>query len=98
VDDDELTERLDVTAGNPYYAMQDALALPDRGHDDAPALDHHRHLGAVPERRPDVLLPQEPFLVTETNAMSIGGSWDNRPAYDGQWRQAAWALVARGAR
>ncbi|RPF31677.1 beta-galactosidase-like protein [Streptomyces sp. TLI_185] len=41
---------------------------------------------------------QEPFLVTETNAGSIGFPRDNRPAYDGQWRQAAWALVARGAR
>ena len=36
---------------------------------------------------------QEPFLVTETNAQSIGFPWDNRPAYDGQWRQAAWALI-----
>ena len=41
---------------------------------------------------------QEPFLVTETNAQAIGYPWDNRPAYDGQWRQAAWALVSRGAR
>ena len=24
--------------------------------------------------------------------------WDNRPAFDGQWRQVAWAFVARGAR
>jgi beta-galactosidase len=30
--------------------------------------------------------------------MSIGESHSNFPAYDGQWRQAAWALVARGAR
>jgi beta-galactosidase len=41
---------------------------------------------------------QAPFLVTETNANSIGFPWDNRPGYDGQWRQAAWAHVARGAR
>src|SRR4029079_970107 len=41
---------------------------------------------------------QEGFLVTETNAMYIGPPWDNRPAFDGQWRQVAWALVARGAR
>ena len=40
---------------------------------------------------------QAPFLVTETNAQSIARSADNRPAYDGQWRQAAWALVSRGA-
>ena len=30
--------------------------------------------------------------------MSIGEPHSNFPAYDGQWRQAAWALVARGAR
>ena len=30
--------------------------------------------------------------------MSIGESHSNFPAYDGQWRQAAWALVSRGAR
>ena len=40
----------------------------------------------------------EPFLVTETNAISIGEPHSNFPAYDGQWRQAAWALVSRGAR
>ena len=36
--------------------------------------------------------------MTETNATSIGEPHSNFPAYDGQWRQAAWALVARGAR
>ena len=41
---------------------------------------------------------QQPFLVTETNASSIGGSADNFPAYAGQLRQVVWALVARGAR
>ncbi|MCU1526964.1 MAG: beta-galactosidase, partial [Frondihabitans sp.] len=41
---------------------------------------------------------QAPFLVTETNASSIGFSNFNQSVYDGQWRQAAWALVSRGAR
>lgn len=40
---------------------------------------------------------QEPFPVTETDAQAIGGPWDNRPAYDGQWGQAVWALISRGA-
>jgi beta-galactosidase len=39
-----------------------------------------------------------PFLVTETVAGSIGEPHVNHPAFDGQWRQAAWALVARGSR
>jgi len=41
---------------------------------------------------------QAPFLVTETNAGSIGFSPMNESPYDGQWRQLAWLLVARGAR
>ena len=41
---------------------------------------------------------QAPFLVTETNAGSIGFSATNQSPYDGQWRQLAWLLVARGAR
>jgi beta-galactosidase len=37
------------------------------------------------------------YLVTETDAQAIGMPWVNRPGYDGQWKQAGWALVARGA-
>jgi beta-galactosidase len=96
MDDDELTERLDVTAGNAYYEMQDGLALPD-----VRATKH----GVVGDgtwalyQRADRMWSsrQEPFLVTETNAGSILAPL-SRPAYDGQWRQAAWALVSRGAR
>ncbi|MCD7442455.1 beta-galactosidase [Streptomyces lincolnensis] len=96
VEDDKLTERLDVTAGNPYYTMQDALELPDRGG----AGQHWTTNGTwALYRSADRMYSsrQEPFLVTETNAQAIGYPWDNRPAYDGQWRQAAWALVSRGA-
>ncbi|MFB9629951.1 beta-galactosidase [Nonomuraea helvata] len=96
VDDENLTRRLDVTAGNPYYAMQDGLALP------APP-DSSQHW-PTPDTWALYLSAdrmfssrQEPFLVTETNAQAIGPSWVNQPAYDGQWRQAAWALVSRGA-
>lgn len=98
VKDDDLTRRLDVTAGNPYYRMQDSLALP--------ATQPATHGGWTTEgtwalyQSADRMYAsrQEPFLVTETNAQAIGPSWLNEPAYDGQWRQAAWALVARGAR
>ncbi|MEV5955014.1 beta-galactosidase [Streptomyces sp. NPDC051987] len=99
VEDDELTDRLDVAAGNPYYDMQDGLLLPD------PAPDGHEQQWKTTGvwslyRTADWMFSsrQAPFLVTETNAGSIGFPWDNRPAYDGQWRQAAWALVGRGAR
>lgn len=96
VEDDKLTDRLDVTAGNPYYTMQDALALPDQGGDGQNWTTNYtwalyRSADRMYSSR------QEPFLVTETDAQAIGGPWDNRPAYDGQWRQAAWALISRGA-
>ncbi|MFE0458837.1 beta-galactosidase [Kitasatospora sp. NPDC058965] len=99
VEDDELTDALDVTAGNPYYDMQDALALPD------PTPDGHEQqwkttgVWALYQSADRIYSSrQEPFLLTETNAQAISGTSDNRPAFDGQWRQAAWAFVARGAR
>ncbi|TDC59449.1 beta-galactosidase, partial [Micromonospora sp. KC207] len=96
VDDDRLTDRLDVTAGNPYYAMQDGLALPDR---DVTSHWFSTGVWAVFASADRMFSSrQEPFLVTETNATGIGAPWENKPAYDGQWRQAAWALIARGAR
>ncbi|WP_308113695.1 beta-galactosidase [Arthrobacter sp. ISL-30] len=96
VKDDDLTSKLDVTAGNPYYRMQDYLALP------APAptkqgwtTEGTWSLYATADRM--FSSKQAPFLVTETNAQAIGPDHHNEPAYDGQWRQAAWALVSRGA-
>ena len=40
---------------------------------------------------------QSRFLVTETDAQSIGGSSFNLPPYPGQLKQAAFAFVSRGA-
>ena len=96
VDDANLTRALDVTAGNPYYAMQDALTVPS-----AAVLPQ----GWTTSGTWSLFLSadrmyaskQAPFLITETNAGAIGGSAVNFPAYAGQWRQAAWAFVARGA-
>src|SRR5919112_772452 len=96
MDDEAVTRRLDVTAGNPYYSMQDGLALPDAG----AAAQHWTTTGTwALYLSADRMFSsrQEPYLVTETNASSIGYPWNNRPAYDGQWRQAAWALISRGA-
>jgi len=97
LDDDTLAACLDVTAGNAYYVMQDALALPDtRARTQTWTTDGTWAMYLSADRM--YSSRQEPFLVTETNASSIGFSWDSRPAYDGQWRQVAWAFVARGAR
>ena len=96
MDDANLTKALDVTAGNPYYAMQDALAVPHV--DSSPqgwTTTGAWTLFASADRM--FASKQAPFLVTETNAGAIGGPSVNFPAYDGQWRQAAWVFVARGA-
>ena len=96
VEDDELTDALDVASGNPYYEMQDSLALPDerevwQGWKTDGVWSLYETADWMFSSK------QAPFLVTETDAQSIGMPWSNRPAYDGQWRQAAWALVSRGA-
>ena len=100
VDDVSLSARLDVASGNAYYEMQDSLRHP---------ADLPRSTGALGwvVRGPwavanlaDLMYSskQAPFLVTETNAGSIGYSSMHDSPYDGQWRQMAWLLVARGAR
>ncbi len=96
LDDVAVARALDVTAGNAYYTMQDGLKLPDDGHQR----QHWTSTGtwALFQTGDRMFASkQQRFLVTETNAMHIGFPWDTRPAYDGQWRQAAWALIARGA-
>ncbi|MFF4378510.1 beta-galactosidase [Kitasatospora sp. NPDC001547] len=99
MEDDEITDALDVTAGNPYYGMQDALTLPDPTPDDHEQRWRTTGVWALYQSADRIFSSrQEPFLVTETNAQAISGTSENRPAFDGQWRQAAWALVSRGAR
>ena len=98
IDDESLVAGLDVTAGNPYYKMQDALRL---GVDEPrPALWWSTGPWGLYEQADRLFSSaQEPFLVTETNAQSIGQShWQNHTPYPGQIAQAGLALVARGAR
>lgn len=87
---------LDVTATNAYYGMQDHL---DRAL-ELPAPDHWVRTGVaglleLADR--SWAIRQERFLVTETNCASIHLGWQNQPPYPGQLKQAALALVARGA-
>lgn len=93
---------LDVASENPYFAMQDQMTLPD--------VEGESLSGGVPSfcletgvwsvfMKADMAWAtrQQNFIVTETNALSIGLSHENFPAWDGQWRLIAYALVARGA-
>lgn len=97
LDDPKLMATMDVTAGNPYYRMQDGLDLAK----DLPAMQPwttarvdglYRAADRMYSSR------QERFLVTETNSGNIGASDQNYPPYPGQLRQSALALIARGAR
>ncbi|SKA79559.1 beta-galactosidase [Agreia bicolorata] len=96
VEDVDLSAELDVASGNAYYEMESSLAHPST---------QERSTGWIVKgtwalfHLADLMYSskQERFLVTETNASSIGHSPMNFSPYDGQWRQAAWALVARGA-
>lgn len=93
---------LDVAGVNIYYATQESLTHPGPdGLVGGIADDFVPWAGpAFPALQADLArgTRDEPFLVTETNATSIGGAGDNLPCYDGQWRQAGWLMVARGAR
>jgi beta-galactosidase len=98
-----LNANLDIAAINPYYAMQDALTVPTPPPGSElvnPSWNFMPPGPAAIYLQADMTFGarREPFLVTETNAMSTGFAHSNFPAYDGQWRQAALALVARGAR
>jgi beta-galactosidase len=101
IDPVSVSASLDVTAINPYYGMQDSLTMPRI----PPRAAGGRPEWLVADGTWAVYLQADtawgarcaPFLVAETNATSIGEPHVNYPAFDGQWRQAAWALVARGA-
>ncbi|HZL06172.1 MAG TPA: beta-galactosidase, partial [Coriobacteriia bacterium] len=67
IDDRALTADLDVTAGNPYYAMQDALGVPyesvaPQGWTTSGTWSIFQSADRMYSSK------QEPFLVTETNA------------------------------
>ncbi|MCR2792157.1 beta-galactosidase [Microbacterium sp. zg.Y625] len=96
VDDEAVVRALDVTAGNPYYAMQDHL---DATLDCEPVTPWTTTGVAALFRQADRIYSskQARFLVTETDAQSIGGSELNLPPYPGQLAQAALALISRGA-
>jgi beta-galactosidase len=91
---------VDISAENPYHPTQDDLALPKAS---TPALTTpwnptagawSLYLSADLGRSAQ----QSGFLVTEVNALSIMGPSFNYPAYDGQWRLAAYAFISRGAK
>jgi beta-galactosidase len=100
IEDVELSRALDVASGNAYYEMQDSLAHPNSAPRSSGLMGWVARGPWAVTQLADLMYSskQAPFLVTETNAGSIGFSSMNESPYDGQWRQLAWLLVARGAR
>ena len=98
IDDRQLVQALDVTAGNPYYMMQEALRI--GGDVPRTAIWWTTGVWALYEQGDRMFSSaQAPFLVTETNVQSIGQShWEHQTPYPGQIALAGLALVARGAR
>jgi beta-galactosidase len=96
LDDEDLVEGLDLTAGNPYYAMQDHL---DADLTLAPVTPWTTSGVPALFRQADRIYSskQSRFLITETDAQSIGGSEFNLPPYPGQLKQSAFAFISRGA-
>ena len=100
VEDVELSRSLDVASGNAYYEMQDSLAHPNTAPRTTGPMGWVVRGPWAVNQLADVMYSSKaaPFYITETNAGSIGFSSMNESPYDGQWRQIAWLLVARGAR
>jgi len=95
VDDRAIGAVCDVIASNQYIATQDQLG-PDVVGDYAFPPSGSWAPFFISDRT--WAIGQQRFMVTETNATSIGFPWFNHPMYDGQWRQVGWAMIARGAR
>ncbi|WP_238005995.1 beta-galactosidase [Dactylosporangium sp. AC04546] len=92
---------VDIPGVNVYYSTQDTLELPDH-HTEPPVPSWAAGVGVwalyLQADMARVAAKNDRFLVLESNASNAGYPHENHPAYDGQWRQAALALAARGAR
>lgn len=95
-DDLLLGAEIDIASGNAYYRMQDGLAHPAPARPQSWMTDGTWSVFLQSDRM--YSSKESPFLVTETNAGAINFANVSEPGWDGQWRQAAWAQIARGAR
>lgn len=95
----EISQVVDVAADNPYHPTQDDLTLPQAG-EGAGTVHGRSSAGAWSLYFNGDMArsgKQRSFLIAEMNANSIMGSSQNYPAYDGQWRLAAYTYISRGA-
>jgi len=94
MDEQVLARPLDIAAANIYLEMQDGL---DEATDGGMTWPPSGTWSAYYIADRAWATSQQPFLVTETNATSVGGAHIDRPAFDGQWQQLGWAFISRGA-
>ena len=95
-----VSQLLDIPADNPYHSTQDGLALPAVEHAAWQIPEWSKEWGAYAlYMRGDLARSGKGtnYLITEVNALAVGGHANNFPAYDGQWRLAAYAYISRGA-
>lgn len=95
-DDLQIAAEIDICSGNAYYRMQDGLAHPAPARPQSWMTDGTWSVFGQADRM--FGSKRSPYLVTETNAGAINFANVSEPGWDGQWRQAAWAQIARGAR
>jgi beta-galactosidase len=96
----QIAQVVDILSENTYHPTQDGLALPANDSVDPPVPAWMLETGVWSLYMKGDLGRsgnQSNFLVTEINALSIGNSANNFPAYDGQWRLAAYTYISRGA-
>lgn len=95
LDEARSSKHLDIASSDIYYHMQDGMKSP---HPDKPQSWFTHGPWQIAEKADRTYsLKQQPFYVAETDGGPIGGAGDNYPAYDGQWQQAGWQMVSRGA-
>jgi beta-galactosidase len=95
----QVSRFVDVLAENFPHATQDALSHPPP---EETVIYPGTTLGSGPAQlyqRSDTAYGARGanFFVTEMNPISIGGSDNTFPGYDGQWRMAAYTCISRGA-
>lgn len=88
-------KQLDVASTDLYFHMQDGMRLPNPDVPKSWFVGGPSQLALQADR--SYAIKQQPYYVAETDGGPIGGAGDNYPGYHGQWRQAAWQFISRGA-
>lgn len=95
LDEAKAGKSLDIASSDIYYHMQDGMKLPTPDEPHSWFLHGPWQIARDADRTYSI--KQKPFNVAETDGGPIGGAGDNYPAFPGQWKQAAYQMISRGA-